>query len=141
MRILTTAFLLAAASLSVAEDRPSLDDAVYKDSNASVDDRIADLLSRMTIEEKASQLLQGDIRNWMNENTGALNDTGLEWSTAYRGSSFYVGVPVPNDWLAENIKLAQDYIQENTYLGIPAFVQTEGIHGFLARTCLFSRAV
>ncbi|KAH6619078.1 glycoside hydrolase superfamily [Chaetomium sp. MPI-SDFR-AT-0129] len=132
MRILATALLLATASLSAADDRPSLDDAVYKDPNASVDDRIADLLSRMTIEEKASQLLQGDIRNWMNENTGALNETGLEWSTAYRGSSFYVGVPVPNDWLAKNIKVAQDYIQENTYLGIPAFVQTEGIHGFLA---------
>ncbi|KAK4139580.1 glycoside hydrolase superfamily [Dichotomopilus funicola] len=132
MRILATALLLATASISAADNRPSLDDAVYKDPNASVDDRIADLLSRMTIEEKASQLLQGDIRNWMNENTGALNETGLEWSTAYRGSSFYVGVPVPNDWLAKNIKVAQDYIQENTYLGIPAFVQTEGIHGFLA---------
>jgi hypothetical protein len=38
-----------------------------------------------------------------------------------------VGYPVPWDWLATNIKKAQDYIKENTTLGIPAIVQTEGM--------------
>jgi beta-glucosidase len=133
MRLLPSALLLAATASAADQGRPSLKNAVYKNPKASVDARVADLLSRMTIEEKASQLLQGDIRNWMNEKTNALNQTGLEWSTRYRGSSFYVGVPVPNAWLSEHIKKAQDYIQNQTYLGIPAFVQTEGIHGFLAR--------
>jgi hypothetical protein len=41
--------------------------------------------------------------------------------------SLLVGYPVPWDWLATNIKRAQDYIKENTTLGIPAIVQTEGI--------------
>jgi hypothetical protein len=41
--------------------------------------------------------------------------------------SLLVGYPVPWDWLATNIKRAQDYIKENTTLGIPALVQTEGI--------------
>ncbi|KAK4120451.1 glycoside hydrolase family 3 protein [Parathielavia appendiculata] len=132
MRFLSSALLLAAAVTAADKGRPSLKDSVYKNPKASVDARVSDLLSRMTIEEKASQLLQGDIRNWMNETTGALNQTGLEWSTRYRGNSFYVGVPVPNEWLSEHIKKAQDYIQNQTYLGIPAFVQTEGIHGFLA---------
>ena len=36
-----------------------------------------------------------------------------------------VGQPIPWDWLATNIKRAQDYLVENTTLGIPAFVQTE----------------
>ncbi len=133
MRLLQPAVLLAAAVSAADKGRPSLKNAVYKNPKASVDARVADLISRMTIEEKASQLVQGDIRNWMNETTGALNQTGLEWSTKYRGSAFYVGVPVPNDWISKHIKAAQDYIQEQTYLGIPAFVQTEGLHGFLAR--------
>ena len=133
MRLLQPAVLLAAAVSAADKGRPSLKNAVYKNPRASVNARVADLLSRMTIEEKASQLVQGDIRNWMNETTGALNQTGLEWSTRYRGSAFYVGVPVPNDWISRHIKTAQDYIQEETYLGIPAFVQTEGLHGFLAR--------
>ena len=134
MRFLSSTLLLAAA-VSAADNnrRPSLKHAVYKNPKASVNARVADLLSRMTIEEKASQLLQGDIRNWMNDTTGALNQTGLEWSTRDRGNSFYVGVAVPNEWISEHIKTAQEYIQKDTYLGIPAFVQTEGIHGFLAR--------
>lgn len=32
---------------------------LYKDPNAVVDDRVADLLSRMTIEDKRAQLIQG----------------------------------------------------------------------------------
>jgi beta-glucosidase len=133
MRLLSTGLLFAAAAWAADKGRPSLKHAIYKDPKASVDARVTDLLSRMTLEEKASQLLQGDIRNWMNESTNALNQTGLEWSTKYRGSAFYVGVAVPNEWLLKHIKAAQDYIQKETYLGIPAFVQTEGIHGFLAR--------
>ena len=132
MRVLTSAFLLCPAALAAGQGRPDLSDAVYKDPLAAVDDRVADLLSRMTIEEKTAQLLQGDIRNWMDERTNELNRTGLEWSTRYRGGAFYVGVAVPNEWLADHIREAQQYIQEQTRLGIPAFVQTEGIHGFLA---------
>ncbi|KAL2259996.1 hypothetical protein VTK26DRAFT_6149 [Humicola hyalothermophila] len=132
MRFSSSALFFAATALAVDKGRPSLKHAVYKNPKAPVDVRVADLLSRMTIQEKASQLLQGDIRNWMNETTNALNQTGLEWSMQYRGSAFYVGVPVPNEWISEHIKTAQEYIQKDTYLGIPAFVQTEGIHGFLA---------
>lgn len=30
------------------------------------------------------------------------------------------------DWIADNIKRGQDYLLQNTTLGIPALVQTEG---------------
>lgn len=132
MKPLSLAGLFAASALAVDKGRLSVKNAVYKDPKAPVEARVADLLSRMTQEEKASQLLQGDIRNWMNETTNALNQTGLAWSTRSRGGAFYVGVAVPNEWISGQIQTAQDYIQKNTYLGIPAFVQTEGIHGFLA---------
>ena len=135
----SSALLLAAAThiaagddSSSSKERPSLKNAVYKDRKAPVDARVVDLLSRMTLEEKTSQLVQGDIRNWINETTNTFNQTGLEWSTNARGGSFYVGIAVPQQWIAQGVKKAQEHIQKNTYLGIPAFVQTEGIHGFLA---------
>lgn len=134
MRFFSSALLLAAA-VSASDNfkgRPSLKHATYKNPKASVDARVADLLSRMTIEEKTSQLVQGDVRNWMNETTGAFNETGLAWSTEARGGSFYIGIAVPQQWISKAVLKAQKYIQEKTYLGIPAFVQTEGIHGFLA---------
>ena len=57
---LTGGLLLAATSLVFAAPQSeSLKNAVYKDPNASIDDRVADLLSRMTLDEKIGQLMQG----------------------------------------------------------------------------------
>lgn len=105
---------------------------VYKNPNATIDDRVADLLSRMTIEDKASQLLQGDFSNWINVTDGSFNASGLEWNMQYRAAAFYVGYYTNWTTLADGIKVAQDYLTQNTTLGIPAWVQSEGIHGFLA---------
>ncbi|KAI1498787.1 glycoside hydrolase superfamily [Biscogniauxia marginata] len=105
--------------------------AVYKDPDAPVESRIADLLSRMTVEEKTAQLVQGDLRNWLNTTDGSLNQTGLEWSMQARAGSFYVGVAIPWKMLSDGIKVGHEYLVKNTTLGIPAWVQSEGIHGFL----------
>lgn len=105
---------------------------VYKNPNATIDDRVADLLGRMTIEDKASQLLQGDFSNWINVTDGTFNASGLEWNMQNRAAAFYVGYYTNWTTLSEGIKVAQDYLTQNTTLGIPAWVQSEGIHGFLA---------
>jgi beta-glucosidase len=118
--------LLALSGLAAAASTP-----VYKNPNAKIDDRVADLLKRMTIEDKASQLLQGDIANWINTTDGTFNKTGLEWNMKYRSSQFYVGYPTNWTTISHGIKVAQDYLVHNTTLGIPALVQSEGIHGFL----------
>ncbi|KAJ5040647.1 uncharacterized protein L3040_006296 [Drepanopeziza brunnea f. sp. 'multigermtubi'] len=106
---------------------------LYKDPSASIDDRVADLLSRMTIEDKTAQMVQGDIGNWVDMTTNVFNATGLAWNMANRAGQFYVGYPSPQQWISEGIKKAQEYLVHNTTLGIPALVQSEGIHGFLAR--------
>ncbi|KAJ9156912.1 Glycoside hydrolase [Coniochaeta hoffmannii] len=118
--------LLALSSLAAASSTP-----LYKNPKASIDDRVNDLLKRMTIEDKASQLLQGDLANWINTTDGTFNQTGLEWNMKYRSSQFYVGYPTNWTTISHGIKIAQDYLLNNTTLGIPALVQSEGIHGFL----------
>lgn len=104
---------------------------IYKDPTASVEDRVADLLPRMTVQEKAAQLVQGDFSNWINTTTNAFNYSGLVEEMKTRASSFYVGYPVPQQWVTGGVQKAQEYLMKNTTLGIPAFVQSEGIHGFL----------
>ncbi|RAH56766.1 beta-glucosidase [Aspergillus piperis CBS 112811] len=104
---------------------------LYKNLQAPVEARVSDLLSRMTVEDKMAQLMQGDIGNWMDSTTGAFNYTGLVENMEMKAGAFYIGYAVPWDWLATNIKRAQDYLLQNTTLGIPALVQTEGLHGFL----------
>ncbi|CZT46783.1 related to beta-glucosidase [Rhynchosporium secalis] len=124
MKFLAACFVL---SVVAAVDTSPL----YKDPKAGVDDRVADLLSRMTIEEKTAQLIQGDISNWINTTTNAFNASGLAQSMATRAGQFYVGYPVSQRWISEGVRKAQDYLVHNTTLGIPALVQSEGIHGFL----------
>lgn len=80
----------------------------------------------------------------MNQTSGAFNYTGLVTNMEMKAGSFYginrrkiswyqinadfhlVGYPVAWDWIADNIKRAQDYLVQNTTLGIPAITQTEG---------------
>lgn len=50
---------------------------LYKNPKASVDARIADLLPRMTIEDKMAQLMQGGMDNWIDTTTNAFNFSGL----------------------------------------------------------------
>jgi beta-glucosidase len=111
--------------------RQQATNATYKNAAAATDDRVSDLLSRMTIEEKTAQLIQGDISNWINTTTNAFNSSGLEWNFNVRAGQFYVGYAMPPEWISAGIKRAQDYLMHNTTLGIPALVQTEGIHGVL----------
>ncbi|EEB95469.1 hypothetical protein MPER_05559, partial [Moniliophthora perniciosa FA553] len=54
----------------------------YKNPQAAIEDRVEDLLARMTLEEKVAQLIQGDINGWMDmddplDNTLTYNQTGL----------------------------------------------------------------
>ncbi|KAK4503429.1 hypothetical protein PRZ48_004344 [Zasmidium cellare] len=116
-----------------ASSDSSLANAPYKDASLPVESRIQDLLSHMTIEDKAAQLMQGDISNWLNTTTGAFNRSGLLQNFEQKAGMYYVGYPISWDWLATNIKRGQDYAVNETRLGIPAIVQTEGIHGFLIR--------
>jgi beta-glucosidase len=106
---------------------------IYRDANADIEARVANLLSRMSLAEKTGQLMQGGMDSWFDVKTGQFNASGLATSMSTRASQFYVGYPVPWEVLAKGIRTAQDYLVQNTTLGIPAFVQTEGIHGFLAK--------
>lgn len=56
--------------------------AIYKNPNATVDARVADLLSRMTIEDKVAQLIQGGMDTWINTTNNDFNFTGLVESMA-----------------------------------------------------------
>lgn len=123
--------LVDCQSPSNASSHSSLANAPYKDSSLPIETRVQDLLSHMTIEEKAAQLMQGDVSNWLNTTTGIFNRSGLVQNFEQKAGMFYVGYPISWDWLATNIKRGQDYAVNETRLGIPAIVQTEGIHGFL----------
>ncbi|KAF5364299.1 hypothetical protein D9756_001131 [Leucocoprinus leucothites] len=118
----------------------------YKNSKASIEARVNDLLPRMTLEEKVSQLIQGDINGWMNMNdplddTLVHNDTGLANMMNTRAGSIWAGYATPWDKLAYAVTVGQKYLMENTTLGIPALFQSEGLHGFTDNGTIFPSPV
>jgi hypothetical protein len=71
----------------------------------------------MTIQEKVSQLVQGDIRNYLNLTDGSLNQTGLEWSMATRGHAVWSGLYAKPEIIKLGAQIAQDYQMNQTELG------------------------
>ncbi|KAI0734869.1 glycoside hydrolase superfamily [Fomitopsis betulina] len=108
---------------------------IYKNPNASIDDRVNDLLPRMTLQEKVAQLIQCDLDGWMNltdpnDDTKAYNASGLVEELTYKAGAIWGGYLMPWDKWVYGITIGQQYLLENTTLGIPAIVQSEGLHGF-----------
>ncbi len=107
--------------------------APYRDPGASVDERVADLLPRMTRAEKLAQI--GSF--WAFEVVGddgldrvrlaALAEDGLGELTRLAGSTNLRPAEV-----AATANAIQRFLVEETRLGIPAIIHEECLHGLLA---------
>jgi len=135
MRILVLPFLfgLLLAAPSHAQEAPA--DPAYLNSTLTIEQRVDDLLSRMTLEEKVAQMLsiQQQKSTFTNENGEFEPQDLTRW--------FEVGigrVERPNEGHtareeAEFTNAIQRWVQENTRLGIPVLFHEEGLHGVQAR--------
>ena len=113
----------------------------YKNSRLPVDRRVADLLSRMTLEEKVAQLtcLWGN-RPQVNPQTDFSTDRG-DFSPAKAAEVMKHGIGQiarqrerkdPRKG-AEFANAVQKWLIENTRLGIPAILHDEILHGHMAK--------
>ena len=141
-RILFAVALLLLAAFDgreiLAQGKP-----VYLDARVPVDQRVADLLSRMTLEEKVAQL--GSV--W--EDTNFVKDPQLLFVDekgaflADRAAVFLkdglgefsrpsdAGRDAPS--MAEFTNTVQKWVKENTRLGIPVLFHDECLHGHVAK--------
>lgn len=104
---------------------------IYKNADYTVDERVEDLLSRMTLEEKAAQLC-GDLPfelaklgEGMEEALKEKYPDGHGRFTQYS----IVGLADPVK-IAEFTNRVQKYFVEETRLGIPVALQTENLCGY-----------
>jgi beta-glucosidase len=103
----------------------------YRDLKLTIDERVADLLSRMTLEEKVAEICGGD-----NPNVSLFDSTGTykpeQASEVLRGlydeNSTYT--PRQNAIIHNAV---QRYLREKTKLGIPWLFMSEALHGFMSR--------
>ncbi|KAK1961198.1 glycosyl hydrolase family 3 N terminal domain-containing protein [Colletotrichum sublineola] len=108
---------------------------IYKNSSYCVDDRVEDLLQRMTIEEKAGQLFQSSIQMGPNGTLDPGNATARRNSTDnVIGEKFMTHFNLASDILdakqvAEYVNRLQKRASE-TRLGIPVTLSTDPRHSF-----------
>ncbi|KAG7121963.1 hypothetical protein HYQ44_002861 [Verticillium longisporum] len=72
----------------------------------------------MTVEEKTAQLIQGDIRDYLNITDGRYNETAMEWIATKRANSIWTGLFMNRTMVSRGAKLAQDYLVNETRLGL-----------------------
>jgi beta-glucosidase len=117
--ILLTAIFLINNPLKPPGESPP-----YLNPNLSVEDRAADLLSRMTIDEKVGQMTQVDRQFLVSESDIATYFLGSLLS----GGGSCPSSNTPLEW-AKMYNRYQKYAVENTRLGIPLLYGIDAVHG------------
>src|SRR6056297_1835106 len=106
----------------------------YKDKNNCIDDRVEDLIKRMTLEEKIAQLTSicsyevFSNGHFSPEKAEKKFKNGIGQITRPGGATFLE----PRD-LAAFINDIQEYLVKNTRLGIPAMIHEECLCGYLTK--------
>ncbi len=121
----------AAASPAAGEPSPAETGGgtpAYRNPDLAVEQRVADLLRRMTLEEKVDQITGGARIEGVLDTTGKFNDQNARQAFAEL-YSFNGHMSARDRAILRNAR--QRYLVEKTRLGIPALVVGEGLHGFM----------
>ena len=116
-------------------------DAIYRDASESTKNRIADLISRMTLEEKVAQVtaVWADKKRMYNEDFSFNPDTAAVLMPHGIGHvtrpSELTGPPDTGRTAVNEVNFVneiQKWMVEETRLGIPAIMHEESLHGLAA---------
>lgn len=102
----------------------------YKNPRVPIEQRVQDLLKRMTLEEKVEQIAGGGRRSLFSPE-GQQSPELRRLGEVARRLFFYEARPNPRE-AAELRNQLQRYQMESSRLGIPSLFMGEALHGFMA---------
>lgn len=124
---------LQPATSTMAANVKPFADAPYRDAQLPTEQRVEDLLSRMTLEEKISQLSQC-FSDGVKMNGKDADLASLEKSFGSNSPGVLFGsLGGDIELMARRLAACQKYFREKTRLGIPALTANEALHGVLAK--------
>lgn len=107
------------------------DKIIYKDKNVSIENRVKDILSRMTVEEKVAQTL--GVWSMVGTEGAFSPDSVKKYAFHGLGTLHRRYLNQTYEEAAEESNKIQKYFIENTRLGIPVLINSEGLHGLMAK--------
>ncbi len=121
--------LLCVPAASQDKAAPAGSTPPYKNPALAIDDRVADLLSRMTLEEKVGQIAPDDAgQTSIIDPTGTFTDQTARAILTRWWDPDVVFTPKKSAILRNGV---QRYLREKTRLGIPELFMGESLHGFM----------
>ena len=138
--------IAVACVLTTATAKKEIVKYAYQNANLPVKERVADLLSRMTLEEKVGQLRCTLAWNYWTKDGKKIKPSasfikdiqegniGMLWGT-YRADPWTqktLETGLDPELAAKAGNALQKYVKENTRLGIPLFLAEEAPHGHMA---------
>ena len=124
-------FLLSFIGLSCKNE----DEFIYKDSNATIDERVEDLLRRMTIEEKFGQVFMVPYNSSQSLEKFKDGVFGVQLSTSSSKTQQMLSYSEGGEaqQAAELANQVQRFFVEETRLGIPIIPFDEALHGLVRK--------
>jgi beta-glucosidase len=123
MRVFHASFFCVVLAVSATAQRSTSD---YRNPNLPIEQRVADLLKRMTLEEKVEQIAGGQRRNF-----GKEDPASARIAEGFKQLYSLDAHMSPHDAAALRNE-AQKFLVEKTHLGIPALFQGEALHGYMS---------
>jgi beta-glucosidase len=104
----------------------------FTDADLEIEQRVEDLLSRMTLDEKVDQLSMLSLNQLELDDRGEVTQNSLEQLFKGRSIGCLESPFVEHEKIAKFSEAADTYLRKHTRLGIPAIQIAECLHGQMA---------